>query len=572
MFIISKKIFDYRGGGLELYNLFLINRAHHKLKNQNRKGGAIMKLLNKIYPLFVVWLGLFSSVNAQSKAVWFEYYANTNVLASLISTSIIKMNDTLYLVATSYSNNNDGYTYPLIIAIDSQLSIKWLKVFDIKTIIKDIVKINDTLIAVSSGYLGVFNISTKSFIWLKSINGNNGTLALFFDGQDLIVGGACQGFGFVSCLWKFDMNGNLIFSKQLITGLGGHLDHGIVDGLYDGENYVFINAMTGPGDSEGTQVWKIVVTKMNKNGSIIWSKMYHHYTLVGNPFSYMPFKILKDNDGYIIVGTQCVAYNSNSDLYFGYCATNARILAFKINFNGNVLWFKSYLSGVSRGFNANFDYDGNLLISGSRTSYGTVYPVVLKINKINGNLIWARYWDNVPQNSTLNESRGVISLGAGKFYVTAQLGSLPNIVRGFIIVREDTNPNLIGHCTKPINYSIIGGSYRVDNFPFIIVDTVYGILNLNVTPYYSNSIVINNVCEITPVNNPEVYFDCGIKIYSKKNYLEILANEEKFIRIYDIKGSLIYSRKVKGIEKVYLKGGIYIIRVNDKFTKILLRG
>ncbi|MEO0212519.1 MAG: hypothetical protein ABIL49_01395, partial [candidate division WOR-3 bacterium] len=65
MFIISKKIFDYRGGGLELYG-FLINRAHPKLKNQNQEGGEIMKILNKIYPLFVFWLGLFSSVNAQS--------------------------------------------------------------------------------------------------------------------------------------------------------------------------------------------------------------------------------------------------------------------------------------------------------------------------------------------------------------------------------------------------------------------------------------------------------------------------------------------------------------------------
>ncbi|MEO0218369.1 MAG: hypothetical protein ABIL72_07590 [candidate division WOR-3 bacterium] len=65
MFIISKKIFDYRGGGLELYG-FLINRAHPKLKNQNQEGGEIMKILNKIYPLFVFWLGLFSISNAKN--------------------------------------------------------------------------------------------------------------------------------------------------------------------------------------------------------------------------------------------------------------------------------------------------------------------------------------------------------------------------------------------------------------------------------------------------------------------------------------------------------------------------
>ncbi|MEO0212569.1 MAG: hypothetical protein ABIL49_01660 [candidate division WOR-3 bacterium] len=51
-FIILK---DENREGLELYNLFL-----------NQKGGAIMKLLNKTYPLFVLWLGLFSISNAKN--------------------------------------------------------------------------------------------------------------------------------------------------------------------------------------------------------------------------------------------------------------------------------------------------------------------------------------------------------------------------------------------------------------------------------------------------------------------------------------------------------------------------
>ncbi len=42
MFIVSKEIFDYRGGGLKLYNLSLI-----------QKGREITKILNKIYPLIV---------------------------------------------------------------------------------------------------------------------------------------------------------------------------------------------------------------------------------------------------------------------------------------------------------------------------------------------------------------------------------------------------------------------------------------------------------------------------------------------------------------------------------------
>ncbi|MEO0203345.1 MAG: hypothetical protein ABIL37_06475, partial [candidate division WOR-3 bacterium] len=79
-------------------------------------------------------------------------------------------------------------------------------------------------------------------------------------------------------------------------------------------------------------------------------------------------------------------------------------------------------------------------------------------------------------------------------------------------------------------------------------------------------------CYITPVNNLEAYFDCGVKIISGKGYLEISSSKVNLLKIYNTSGSLIYSKKVFNKEKIYLKEGLYIIRVNDKISKILVRG
>jgi hypothetical protein len=72
----------------------------------------------------------------------------------------LRINDTLFIIGSC-----DG----LMMAIDSNLNAKWIIKMDTLNIfrpIERIVKLDDSLIATIP--LGIFNIKTRSYVWLKS--------------------------------------------------------------------------------------------------------------------------------------------------------------------------------------------------------------------------------------------------------------------------------------------------------------------------------------------------------------------------------------------------------------------
>jgi hypothetical protein len=68
----------------------------------------------------------------------------------------LRINDTLFIIGSC-----DG----LMMAIDSNLNSKWIIKIGIPPI-ERIVKLDDSLIATIP--LGIFNIKTRSYVWLKS--------------------------------------------------------------------------------------------------------------------------------------------------------------------------------------------------------------------------------------------------------------------------------------------------------------------------------------------------------------------------------------------------------------------
>ncbi|MEO0224693.1 MAG: hypothetical protein ABIL76_06350, partial [candidate division WOR-3 bacterium] len=205
-----------------------------------------------------------------------------------------------------------------------------------------------------------------------------------------------------------------------------------------------------------------------------------------------------------------------------------------------------------------------------RASSSSSYPIVLKINRNNGNLIWARAWTTPPPNTSSNEAKGIISIGQGKFYLLTFIGSGIDASGGFAIIREDTNPNLVGHCTETINLTVNSFTPTVVNETPTITNANYTLYDLSLTPY-NPSINQTSSCQITPISNYEFYKSCSFEIRANRGYIDIKLKERNSVIIYDIIGNVVYSEFFEGERKVKVKNGIYIIKVGKEKVKIIVK-
>jgi len=247
-------------------------------------------------------------------------------------------------------------------------------------------------------------------------------------------------------------------------------------------------------------------------------------------------------------------------------------MIYKIDFNGNVMWAKRYQFnlGNSRAFNITKDVDGNFLVSGYIETNTTSYPLVLKIDG-NGNVIYARYWDT-PLTGLSNMAKGIIPIGQGKFYLLTYLstGGIDQ-TQGFAIIREDTNPNLIDHCTQPtITPNIYNFTPTIVNETPTITGVNFTLNDLALTPY-SFALNITNSCQITPISNYEYIKSCEYEIKSQRNYIEINLMKKKEVYIYDVLGKVVYRDKFEGKRRIKLKDGIYIIKLDNEKFKIVVK-
>jgi hypothetical protein len=480
----------------------------------------------------------------------------------------VKMNDTLYIFGTFHYNNKMN---PFLIAVDSSLNIKWFKAFSHNSdnlAIDKMVKINDSLIAISGGhhtscpngkctFFGIFNIKSQNFVWAKyrqaSLSGRLSATAIDFDGNNLVIGAQSSLDNAGSWILKVNLNGDILWQKIISTGW----EYDVMDVAFDGSSYIYLVRNYGNGSESPT------LTKFDLNGNLMWSKTYDF-----GAYDY-PYKLLKDIDGYVVVGFKCAKFA---------CETldNDDIFVFKTDFNGNIIWSKLYSSNVpgwsseDRAYNIALDYDGNYLVSGFiRASLNSSYPIVLKINRNDGNLIWARAWKTTP-NTSSNFGKGVIYIGQGKFYLLTFIGSGLDESGGFAIIREDTNPNLVGHCTEPINLTFNSLTPTIVNETPTITNANYTLSNLSLTPY---NLTINQTtsCQITPVSNYEFYKSCFFEIRANKGYIDIKLKEKNNVIVYDIIGNVVYSEFFEGERNVKVKNGIYVIKVGKEKVKMVVR-
>ena len=428
-------------------------------------------------------------------------------------------------------------------------------------------KVNDSLVFVSGGhairsqecssqncnFFGLFNVKTQSFVWAKSFSQNQ-TYGTFMDiaqisPNSFVLVGHRDDYAGNSVIVKVDLNGNLVYQK--LISIGGYDNR--CTSLSSLNDKLFISCLFWDGTYHQSRI--IVLDTL---GNAISSKFFNF------SFQFLPYKIFRTIDGFLVVGL----YMAGS----GCCPRPHHIFIYKIDFNGSFIWARRYESslGSSRAYNIAQDWDGNFLISGYiEVNSTTSYPLAMKIDN-NGNLIWARVWNTPPPNTSSNLGKGVISIGQGKFYLLTFIGSGTDASGGFAIIREDTNPNLVGHCTQPINLTISAFTPTVINETPSITNANYTLNDLSLTPY-SPSINQTSTCQITPLSNYEFYKSCSFEIKSNKGYINIKLNGKNRVIIYDVSGNVVYNEIFEGERRIKVKNGIYIIKVGSEKIKIVVK-
>ncbi len=248
--------------------------------------------------------------------------------------------------------------------------------------ISSLLKIDDTLIVVGGGhgddqdcpigcsFIGLFNLNSKNFVWAKYLSNKAIVRGLVKDGNYIVAGIVGTRISNRGAILKLDLNGNLIWGRETNFGCNRNDNLSVI---VEPDGYVILGMCNDR---------RPLIYKISFNGTTP--------TIIrGFDNIYRPYKLIKDNDGnYIFIGASDAAERSYLT---------------KINPSGTILYSKQYLAyDDMRFYDIAIDLDGNYLISGSVKIGNTTYPMVVKINKSDGSVMWSGYWDGAPPNQEHN--------------------------------------------------------------------------------------------------------------------------------------------------------------------------
>jgi hypothetical protein len=291
------------------------------------------------------------------------------------------------------------------------------------------------------------------------------------------------------------------------------------------------------------------LVKFDKNGNVKWSKIFY-----SNTFSVQPNGLAEVSDGYI-VGALVGHYEFG---FFRYVEDTG---------------------GYRRGY------------------FRFYHPAIIKIDKNNGNIIWA--YKYIPTNDIVNPSQRITFSWFPSFdniVITYDSGivvygfrvkhtiqnpkphmSLTRLTSDYSgisfneqygwILKTDKNGNTCPSIQKQsLNLVVQNYSYTNDNVNFYTENYNFNPPDFNPTQttglYYTN-----NNCYITPVSNDESN-NCSSKEFKLLNN-KIVFDQERDFKIYNLEGKLIYSGKAK--EYIIKKDGFYILKINNNTYKILIK-
>ncbi|MEO0153628.1 MAG: T9SS type A sorting domain-containing protein [candidate division WOR-3 bacterium] len=509
-----------------------------------------MKLLNKIYPLFVVWLGLFSNVNAQ--------VPNTISPTSPFFNKIIKErinfdkpDSQKYIISANLTFNKS-----LICSTRAFARI----VTDRNDIISDIdgngfpdIPFGEyggtgAYVAFQTS-LGNFQCKPINFVWVYgiSVGDFNGDLR-----KDIVYTSAWN-----ATLHILINNGGLSFTQyQIATGgfpnhigirnvnLGPSAEILITDEYKRLLKYNFLtNSLTtinntckegiSVADINGDGAQDIVCSDVNYDTSVSMGRLYYQLNL-GNNWSSM--YVLSNIYGYWH-GIAAADLNKDGKVDVVSCRADANLVYIFYNNGGNPPTFNSTYVNTGSDLNpcelkiADLDCDGDYDIVWSK-GYGATYDIGWIENGYPNNT-----WTNhIIENFGYSEVYGVVVAD----------------------VNKDKKPDIVA----PLNINIFSPETGE-------------CLSCGIYVYYNTSNIDTTSCApITPVDIPEKSeINAKIDVKGKEVRLLLNKNINDKLEIFDVSGKKLWTYYINGQQLTFKipNSGVYVMRLRDKSYKVVVK-
>ncbi|MEF3245435.1 MAG: copper amine oxidase N-terminal domain-containing protein, partial [Caldisericaceae bacterium] len=235
-----------------------------------------------------------------------------------------------------------------------------------------------------------------------------------------IIAGQTSSFGaggWDILILKLDQNGNISWAKTY----GGKSDDyasSIQKTLDSG--YI----VSGVTSSYGAGGLDYLVLKLDSNGSVSWAKTYGGDNI---DWSYSLQRVV--DGGYIVIGKS--SFN---------CVCGKDILALKIDFNGNILWAKTFGSEYDESANSIQQIaDSGYIIAGQTSSFGAGGDdvLILKLDS-SGNISWAKTFGS-EGNESLNSIQQTTDSG---YIACGQTSSFGVGGWDILLLKLDQNGNI----------------------------------------------------------------------------------------------------------------------------------
>ncbi len=222
---------------------------------------------------------------------------------------------------------------------------------------------------------------------------------------------------------RINKRGELLAKKKTMIGHGsGYIS---ADTLLDG-NLLLVasSAYTSPVSTTDTGYW--VITKMDRNLNVIWSKALIYYS----PYSAF-YGIVESADGSLFI-------NFVEDPNF--CQKSSLM---KLDASGNFLWLKDYtvINACIIGYRGSITQDENHLYIANYASSGSVGSLLMKVRKTDGSVVWSRRM----QLNVLVQMEAVtdISFVGNKLVMHGYVSSSSSLPSKWLVHVVDTTGNLV---------------------------------------------------------------------------------------------------------------------------------
>ncbi|MFT5822239.1 MAG: hypothetical protein ACI8ZM_003495 [Crocinitomix sp.] len=313
--------------------------------------------------------------------------------------AIINSSDGNFVISGSYETDGPGTSLYLLTKVTPTGDTLWVKTYGLRTDTSATLSNRHSTLGLKSyglvecadnGYLltgaafevsphgedDVYMVKTDSdgeLLWTKAYGGvseDYGNSIARTSDNGFIVGGVTESFdvsirdGYVLRLDEF---GDTLWT---LTIGGSSLDE--IKSIIETEEGDFI--ATGSTYSSGAGNSDVSLVKISSEGNIIWEKTY------GGLDNDYGNEVLKTSTGYVIAG---------ASLSFGFGEEDAYLIS--VDFDGNLLWSKSYGSDSFDGFNSIIDaIGGGYIMIGYTQSFGNLTDVLLIKTDDEGNLEWSK--------------------------------------------------------------------------------------------------------------------------------------------------------------------------------------